>query len=223
MFFHIALARAAFVSSAILLLFFSTGCSAKRERVFVTGLFDTHEIADAAYRELEQKDILYRTKGTPNRLTEHDVRNAGFIPYITNGDGTLHPRKNVSTLKGHKAFDEVFRTYPDTLNILEPADFIKLADEKSLWSIETYQDERMHGEEPYLYINKEEEKPKGVEAWFIFVMRLNPDTGIREVILLSKETKTKDGKDTRSAPLIGILDGMGRVVGGAATGFSKGF
>ena len=88
---------------------------------------------------------------------------------------------------------------------------------------ESYHDERAGGTESYIYVNTEENKPEGVDGWYTFVMRLNPDTGAYEVITLSKKTKTEKGIDSTSAPLKGILDGMDRIVGGAATGLKKGF
>ena len=206
----------------LLMLVASMGCSAKRERKFVTGLFGTQEEMDVAYHALKTKDTLYKTKQEPNRLTEHDLRNAGFTPYLREENGVIRPVNNVHLLDGHKAFDEVFSQFPETYKMFEPTDFVRLADEKSLWSIETYRDDRASGTEAFIYVNTEENKPVGTEAWYIFVLRLNQQTGIREIIILSKETKTEYGIDSVSAPLKGILGGMGRIVGGATTGLSKG-
>lgn len=220
MFFYTAMAR--IVLLGLVMLLFSSGCAAKRNRVFVTGLFNTQEEMDTSYQDLKAKDRLYKVGKVPGRLTEHDLRNAGFNPYKEK-NGLVQPVDNVNVLDGHKAFDEVFKQYPDTYKSFEPSDFVKIAEEKSLWTIEAYRDERIGGTEPFIYINTEENKPKGSEAWYFFVLRLNPELGIREIIMLSKEVKTERGEDTVSAPLKGILGGMGRIVGGATTGLSKGF
>lgn len=198
----------------------TTGCAAKRKRIFVTGLFETHELMDTAYRKLEAEDQLYREKKRPNRLAQDDIRNAGFVPYVTKEDGSIQHIKNVNVLKGYKAFEEVFGENPLMFNSFTP---LELADEKSLWTVEAYHDERVSGEEPFIYINTEETKPNSVETWYIFVTRLDKSTGRREVIMLSKEDKSEQGEDSVSAPLRGILGGMGRIVGGGVTGLSKGF
>ena len=198
----------------------TTGCSAKRNRVFVTGLFETHELMDVAYQKLDAEDQLYREKKRPNRITEEDIRNAGFSLHVTEKDGAVRPVKNMTVLKGYKAFEQVFGENPLAFNSISP---LELADEKSLWMVEMYRDERVHGEEPFVYINTEETKPNSVETWYIFVTRLDITSGRREVIMLSKEDKSEQGTDSTSAPLRGIFGGMGRIMGGAGTGLGKAF